>query len=70
VEMLKIPPAWKEYHFHLSLSKVEYLNLGFTAVQIPVSPDNKGINLPGMQTRRKQYGLRHHITGTIHSSMG
>ena len=69
IELLKVSCGWKDYNFDMSLSKDWYKQNGFEVVKIPVAPARQQ-RVRGCRTKRKQYGLRHRITGTIHSSMG
>lgn len=69
VKLLKVPCGWKDFAFDMEKSKEWYLENGFQEVSVPVAPVNQErVNM--FQTQRKQYALRHCITGTIHSSMG
>lgn len=69
ISLLKVPCGWKDYNFDLSLPKEWYIQNGFKEVKIPVAPTRQQ-RVRECRTKRKQYGLRHRITGTIHSSMG
>ena len=45
------------------------MNVGFIEVNIETAPERIKFN-NDLKCERKQHGLRHHITGTTHSSMG
>lgn len=69
IKVLKCPPGSKEFIFDMTQPKQHFLDLGFVEIDIPIAPEYN-IALPSMQCIRKQYCLRHRITGTIHSAMG
>ena len=52
------------------MSKQDFLELGFKEVKVGCAPDRIRVLKQNIQARRKQYGLRHHITNTINASQG
>ena len=50
--------------------KQDYYNQGFTEVEIGVVPERTQLLDNNVQAKRKQYGLKHHVTATIHAVMG
>ena len=69
--MLAVPPGLQDVgDFNHDIPKEIYLNQGFKEVTIGIAPErihNIGRNL---QAQRKQYGLKHRVTSTIHVAMG
>lgn len=69
VKLLKVPCGSNFFSFDMQKSRQWYTDGGFKEVTVPVAPVNQE-RVRLYQTQRKQYALRHCITGTIHSSMG
>lgn len=70
ITVLKFPPGWKDFDLDFSVRKEWFLDRDFVEIRIPTAPEYT-MSLPNsMQGKRKQYGIRHRITGTIHGSMG
>jgi predicted GIY-YIG superfamily endonuclease len=69
IKVLKCPPGCKEFIFDMDQEKQVFIDLGFVEIEISTAPEFN-IALPMMQCIRKQYCLRHRITGTIHAAMG
>ena len=52
------------------MSKNYFLSKGFTEIEVGIAPiRTQGISRY-LQAQRKQYGLKHRVTSTIHSAMG
>ena len=70
INVLVAPPGMKEIEYNLAIRKEAYFQKGFSEVKIGVSPER--INTVKNETfaKRKQYGLRHHVSMTIHATMG
>ena len=67
---MKTPLGLREIAYDPLLSKQAYLERGFVEVEVGTAPEQTQY-LPGsMQAKRKQYGLKHHVTSTIHAAMG
>ena len=72
IQMLAFPNTIKYDSFQFDATKTEnyYIStLGFKKVTITVAPENICFK-DDVKCMRKQYGLRHYVTGTIHSAMG
>ena len=70
IKLLKSPLGLREIIFDPSLPKEVYLERGYVEVDVGTAPERTQ-HLPGnIQAKRKQYGLKHHITSTIHAAMG
>lgn len=48
----------------------EFIECGFVEAKINLHPDQQLQIWHNLMARRKQYGFRHCVTGTIHSAMG
>ena len=70
VRVLRFPPGWKDFDVDASLPKDYFISQGFVEIKVPVAPSYTLSLSNSMQGKRKQYGLRHRITGTIHGAMG
>ena len=70
IKVLKTPLGLREIVFDPLLSKEAYLERGYIEVEVGPAPE-RAQNFPGnIQGKRKQYGLKHHVTSTIHAAMG
>lgn len=72
VKLLLFPTTLKfeDFVFNPSVSKEYYLALGFKEIHMGVSPSRIMYLTNDIQGKRRQYGLRHYVSGTIHSTMG
>ena len=70
VKVLLAPPGWKDVDFDMTRAKSAFIEDKFREISIGVAPDRIISITRTIQGRRKQYGLRHRVTGTIHSAMG
>ena len=71
IKMLLAPPGCKEVKYIDGATKQSYFEKGFIESSINCQPREKIVNLPNhMQAQRKQYGIQHNVSGTIHSAMG
>ena len=71
IKMLVFPPTRKydSFDFDPHLPKDHYIQLGFKEVSISQAPETI-YYYDDIKCIRRQYGLRHYVTGTIHSAMG
>ena len=70
MKVLKASVGEKNVEYDETKSKEDYISCGFEEIEVGLSPDQNE-NLPGnIQARRKQYGLRHYVTSTIHACQG
>ena len=71
INVLLAPPGLKEIIFDEQKSKEEYVNDGFKEVKVGVCPQSYTQSIANYtQTKRKQYGLKHYVSATIHAAMG
>ena len=70
--MLVFPPTIKydAFQFDSNLTKDDYIGLGFKEIFISQAPETIHCYKGEIKCLRRQYGLRHYVTGTIHSAMG
>jgi predicted GIY-YIG superfamily endonuclease len=70
IKVLIAPPGMKEIDFNVTYSREVYLERGFREVKVGIAPERTNSVRNDMFARRKQYGLRHHVSMTIHAAMG
>ena len=70
IKVLIAPPALKDVEFDMTLPKEHFLSTGFTEIEIRTCPERPVVINRNLQAQRKQYGLKHRVTGTIHAAMG
>ena len=68
--MLVAPLGIKHIETDITTPKQSYLDLGFTEVNIGIDPQRSHRLPNNIQAQRKQYGLKHRVTSTIHTAMG
>ena len=71
IKVLVFPSIIKynSFEFNSNLSKLHYISLRLKEIIIEQSPENIH-HQNDMKCIRRQYGLRHYVTGTIYSAMG
>ena len=70
ISIMVAPPGIRIVEFDCSKARDEYINEGWETKNVSVSPKrsyNVGLNMRG---ERRQYGLKYHVTSTVHASMG
>jgi predicted GIY-YIG superfamily endonuclease len=70
IAVLAAPPGIKDIEFEADVSKDYYLSKGFKEVKVGVAPERTKALKQNTQAKRKQYGLRHRVTSTIHAAQG
>ena len=70
IKVLKAPDGCKSIEYHPDTPKQVYLDNKYEEVSIGVCPDRTQFMSFETQAKRKQYGLKHHVTSTIHAAMG
>ena len=70
IKVLKTPIGLKEIIYDSNISKATYIDQGFVEVNVGVAPERTQIFSDNIQAKRKQYGLKHHVTSTIHAAQG
>ena len=66
IKVLLAPPGLSSFEFQQDTTKEFYLQQDFKEVFVRVAPQRVQILKNNMQAMRKQYGLKHQVTGTIH----
>ena len=70
MKVIAAPVGLKDVEFDESLREEDYINQGWVVQMVGVAPERM-LYFPGnIQVLRKQYGLRHRISTTIHKGMG
>jgi predicted GIY-YIG superfamily endonuclease len=67
--VLCAPPGTKYIDFEIQ-SKQQLITLGWTEQQAVCAPEHVRNLRSGMKARRLQYGLRPHVSNTLHAAMG
>ena len=70
IEVLAAPPGTKDAEYDEGKSLEDYLADGWRQVSIGTAPERTYKVLGTIQAQRKQYGLKHRISATIHEGMG
>ena len=71
IKILAAPPGVQDINdFDLSKPKDFYLDKGFKEVGIGMAPERTISIGHNVQSQRRQYGLKHRVTSTIHAAMG
>ena len=71
INILAAPPGLQDIEdWDETLPKEYYLNQGYTEVKIGIAPERTQSVGRDLQAQRKQYGLKHRVTSTIHAAMG
>ena len=68
--VLVTPPRIKDIEFNEDDTKQYFIDKGFIEVKVGVAPFRTQSLKNEIQAKRKQYGLRHQVTRTIHAAMG
>ena len=67
---MKYPLGKNEVVFDPNETKQSYIEQGFVEVEVGVAPEYSYSLQDNVQAKRKQYGLRHYVSSTIHEAMG
>lgn len=70
INILAAPPGIHDIEFDPTMAKEEYLIKGFKEVKVGLAPENTQSIGSNIQAERKQCGLKHRVTSTIHAAMG
>lgn len=70
IKVLKAPLGIKDIEFDINKTKEMYLNEKYEEIKIGIAPQRTQILSNNCQAKRKQYGLKHRVTSTIHAAMG
>ena len=69
IKMLVAPPGIKYTKFNINSTKESDIEKGFKEVKVGPAPERTQSLNNHIQAQRKQYGLKHKITGTIYGAM-
>jgi len=64
------PPGLKVVEFDENKTRSQYEDEGWVKKHIGEVPTTKYSISSGMRAMRHQYGLKHHVTSTVHACMG
>ena len=70
IPILVAPPGSKEIIYDATKTKQSYLENGFKEVKMGLSKEYTQSLKNNIQAQRKQYGLKHYVSSTIHAAMG
>ena len=70
IPIMVAPPGVKVVEFDDRKSTDEYIHEGWVEKLVGMCPERSHTVQMNMRGQRKQYGLKHHLTSTVHSSMG
>ena len=70
IKVLVAPAGMKEIIFDDEKSKDDYIAEGFKELSIGIAPQWTQHFSNNIQGKRKQYGLKHNVSATIHCAMG
>ena len=70
IKVLKAPLGIKDIEFDMNKTKEMYLNENYEEIRIGLAPQRTQFLTNNCQAKRKQYGLKHRVTSTIHAAMG
>ena len=70
IPILVAPPGIKHVNYDPQKTENQYLDEGWRKVLVGPSPTITHSVQSNMKAQRKQYGLRPHVTSTVHASMG
>lgn len=70
IKILLAPLGTKQVIFDETWEKQDYFDLGYKEVNMCVIPERTQYLSNGVQAQRKQYGLKHRCSMTIHAAMG
>ena len=70
IQILVAPTGTRFFTYNPNKTKESYISDGWKIVHIGTSQESVK-SLPGnMKAQRRQYGLKHYVTSTVHASMG
>jgi len=64
------PAGIKMVEFDVNKSSEDYMQDGWVKKKVGACPQRTHTASMNMRGQRKQYGLKHHVTSTVHASMG
>ena len=70
IKLLLAPPGMKSIEYDVDKSKQQYINEGFKEISMGVCNAYTQKLKHYKQGKRKQYGIKHYVSATIHAAMG
>ena len=70
VKLMVAPPGVKVLEYDRQKRRHEYISEGWREQYVDTAPERKYSVQMSMRAQRRQYGLKHHVTSTVHASMG
>ena len=70
IPIMVAPPGIKVVEFDERKTTEEYISEGWLKKLVGTSPDRTYSVQMNMRGQRRQYGLKHHVTSTVHATMG
>ena len=70
IKVLAAPPGIKDHTFDQNKTLDEYVEEGWFETYVHTAPERPISMGNGIQAQRRQYGMKHRVTSTIHGSMG
>ena len=70
IPIMVAPPGVKVVEFDGNKSRQDYTKDGWVMKSVGIAPERSHTAQMNMRGQRRQYGLKHHVTSTVHASMG
>ena len=70
ISIMVAPAGIKMVEFDVNKSSEDYMQDGWVKKKVGACPQRTHTASMNMRGQRKQYGLKHHVTSTVHASMG
>ncbi len=70
IKILVAPPGIKVVEYDPNIHRSEYIRDGWVEQYVGTSPERPQSLPRHMRGLRRQYGLKHHVTSTVHACMG
>ena len=70
IQLLLAPPGMKSIEYNVDKSKQEYINEGFVKILMGVCNAYTQRLRDYKQGKRKQHGIKHYVSATIHTAIG
>ena len=70
IKLLLAPPGMKSIEYDVDKSKQQYINEGFQEISMGICNAYTQKLKHYKQGKRKQYGIKHYVSATIHAAMG
>ena len=70
ISIMVAPPGIKVVELDDTKTREEYISEGWVKKYVGTSPERTYSVQMNMRGQRRQYGLKHHVTSTVHATMG